>query len=343
MSSKLISIIIPCYNERLYIDRLLVNLIEQDYPKNLLEILIIDGISTDGTDLIIDNYCKQYSYIKLFKNYNKTVPYALNLGITNSSGDIIVRMDAHSAYPVNYISTLVENLVSLDADNVGGVWITKPGNDTVVAKAISYATSCSFGIGNARYRLTSDKIQQVDTVPYGCYRRDIFEKIGLFDEDLIRNQDDEFNVRLIQNGGKIFLIPDLKIEYFARESIRKAARMFYQYGLFKPLVMKKTKTILTLRQLAPVAFLLYSILLVPLLLLFPSISLLFLLPAFLYVLISMSFTVRGIVRLKDPRMVILPYVFAVIHYSYGIGYLTGLYRFLLMGKKPEKKRIRLSR
>lgn len=344
MNSKLISVIIPCYNESLYIEKLLLNLIKQDYPKSLLEILIIDGISSDGTDLIIDRYCKQYSYIKLFKNYNKIVPNALNLGIINSTGDIIIRMDAHSLYPDNYISKLVYYLEELNADNVGGVWITKPANNSIKALTIAEATSSIFGIGNADYRLSNNEIKEVDTVPFGCYRREIFNKIGLFDTDLTRNQDDEFNARLKKAGGKIFLIPGIKIEYFARESWAKMAKMFYQYGFFKALVLKKLAVPATIRQFFPLAFLIYLVTLMivavfsPLMALFYSVFLLF------YLILSLAFSVK--ISLKNDKYNLIwymPVTFLIIHLSYGWGYLKGVFKFLLLNEKTKINEVSTTR
>lgn len=339
----LVSVICPVYNEARYIGAFLDSLLAQDYPHELLEILIIDGISTDRTRDKAMPYKSKFPCMEILDNPHQFVPHALNTGIRNSKGEIIVRMDAHSEYPVNYISTLVQYLADLKADNVGGQWITRPGNGTGVALAIAMATSCGFGIGNARYRLHMEEIAEVDTVPFGCYRRDVFDRIGLFDEDLSRNQDDELNVRLIKSGGKIFLIPQVKIIYFARETITKLSRMFYQYGLFKPLVVKKTGTVLTARQLVPVIFSLYTVMLLPLLLIFSSFYLYILIPFFLYIAISLFFTSKLILKQKNFRLLILPYVFAVIHFSYGFGYLKGILQMMKQDDKSEIKHLQSSR
>jgi GT2 family glycosyltransferase len=163
-------------------------------------------------------------------------------------------LDAHTEFPQNYFTNLINNAEKLGADNVGGVVKTLPADFTVKANAIAIALSHIFGVGNSHFRVGAKTIKEVDTVPFGCFRRDIFNKIGLFDVDLIRNQDDEFNGRIIKNKGKIFLIPQIVVKYYARDTIEKVFKMFYQYGLFKPLVNKKLGMPTTIRQFLPVLF-----------------------------------------------------------------------------------------
>lgn len=342
MYTNKISIIVPCRNEECYIEDTIKNILHQDYQN--IEVLIIDGASSDSTADIIKKYAIKNSKIRFFENPNRTVSYALNLGIRNSKGDIIVRMDAHCKYPSNYVSELVKNLLESNAANVGGVWITKPGNSTNKAHAIAEATSSIFGIGNAFYRLKSKFIRKVDTVPFGCFKREIFNQIGLFDEDLIRNQDDEFNGRLVKNGGKILLIPSIKIEYFARTTFLKTSKMFYQYGLFKPLVNKKLGKPATVRQFFPVGFLV-------MLIIFPFSYLisdsLFKVELFIigfYFFLNLFFSVKiAISRKKIVLFFILPYVFLIIHLSYGLGYLKGVFRFLILNRVINNSQIQLSR
>src|SRR3569832_655436 len=203
-TAPFVSIIIPCRNEEKFISETLRNIIHQDYGKDKMEVIVVDGNSTDFSKEIALQLSSKYSFISVLNNPAKIVPHALNLAIRESRGEVIVRMDAHSIYPDNYISSLINTLMELDTDNVGGVWITEPGNSSIMAKAIAMATAHPFCIGNATYRLGAEKPIQVDTVPFGCYRKKIFEKIGRFDEDLTRNQDDEFNGRLIFFGGFFF-------------------------------------------------------------------------------------------------------------------------------------------
>jgi glycosyltransferase involved in cell wall biosynthesis len=255
-----ISIIVPCYNEAGFIKKLLENIIEQDYPREKSEVYIVDGMSTDGTRDIIAGFISEYPFIRLLDNERRYVPFALNKGLSASTGEVIVRMDAHSEYPFDYVTRLVNQLYQLNADNVGGAWITLPGDAKVKSLAIATAMASPFGVGNAHYRLTMNEIREVDTVPFGCFRREVFKRIGLFDEDLLRNQDDTYNAKLKKSGGKIFLIPDIKIRYYARTSVTSTIKMFYQYGLFKPLGNRKTSRPATLRQLIPPGFVLFIIL-----------------------------------------------------------------------------------
>lgn len=333
---KKISIIIPCRNEEKYIADCIDSIIENDYSNEFIEVFLIDGMSTDNTQTIINQYVKKYSYIKLLFNPQKTVPYALNKGIEQATGDLIIRLDAHSKYPKNYFSQLIHNQQLTNADNIGGVWITEPANNTLIAKAIAVATSSGFGIGNARYRLTNQAKEpfEVDTVPFGCYRKEVFEKIGLFDAELVRNQDDEFNARLIKNNGKIFLVPSIEIVYFARENLSKMFKMFYQYGLFKPLVNKKIGKPATFRQFVPLFFVLFLFSL-------PFFVFLSKITAFwaifilvLYFFISILFSTKIALAKNDFALLgLLPLVFFTIHFSYGFGYINGIFKFLILGQK----------
>lgn len=239
-------------------------------------------------------------------------------------------MDAHSIYPLDYWKVLVSKLAYHQADNVGGVWDTQPGADTDEARAIVLATSHPLGIGNARYRLANDQDSEVDTVPFGCFRRDLFDRIGYFDPQLVRNQDDEFNGRIIRNGGKIVLIPRVRIKYFARENRTKLARMFYQYGLFKPLVNLKLGSPATRRQFAPPVFVMSLVVLLMLGIWWRSFAMLLCLEMLLYAsaVTVTSFALAGSKGLSMFWHTFL--TFPVIHFSYGTGYLLGICRFNIL-------------
>ena len=325
-----VSIIVPCYNEEKFMPGLLENLIHQDYPKDLLEILIIDGGSTDLTKTIILKYSGTSSFIRLLDNKKRFVPFALNLGIRASKGDVIIRMDAHSEYPVNYVSSLVKNLMELNADNVGGVWDTVPGNNSICSHAISRVLSSPFGIGNALYRLNVKTVRNVDTVPFGCYRREVFERIGYFDEDLLRNQDDEFNARLKKNGGTVYLLPDVRITYFARTSVRSLMKMFFQYGYFKPLVNRKTGRPDTVRQFIPPLFVIFLLVFLILGIFSNSFFYTWLIGAGIYLLADLFFTLKILAETRRILLLFyLPWIFFLVHFSYGWGYLEGTWKFLI--------------
>ena len=195
MNVRTVSIICPLFNEEKFIERCILSILEQDYPQDKLEVLLIDGRSTDHTADIVRRYAEKHPFIKLLDNPERVVPYALNKGLEAATGEVIMRIDGHCTYPTNYISELVRYLYELDADNVGGVWNTQPAKDTAVCHAIALASSHPFGVGGSMHKIGASKIMETDTVPFGCYKREVFEKTGRFDTDLVRNQDDEFNIR----------------------------------------------------------------------------------------------------------------------------------------------------
>ena len=335
MNIHTVSIICPVFNEEKYIEACIVSILEQDYPKEAIEVLFIDGNSTDNSTGIIKRYTAQYSFLKLLNNPERIVPYALNKGFEAAKGEVIMRLDAHCTYPTNYISELVRYLYQLNADNVGGVWNTQPAKDTPICQAIAFASSHPFGVGGSMHKIGASKIMETDTVPFGCYKREIFDKTGLFDTDLVRNQDDEFNGRLLNLGGKIYLIPQVIINYTARDTLCKMRKMYYQYGLYKPLVNKKLGAPATVRQFFPILFLLgltiggVVCMIWPLLLHFYTSVLL------LYLFIGIVVGSMGAIRAHQPLLALLmPYVFFNIHMSYGIGYLVGI--FNVLGKKTAQ-------
>jgi len=227
----------------------------------------------------------------------------------------------------------VKYLYELDADNVGGVWNTQPANDTAICQAIALASSHPFGVGGSMHKIGASEIMETDTVPFGCYKREVFEKTGLFDTDLVRNQDDEFNGRLLNKGGKIFLIPQVIINYTARDSIRKMRQMYYQYGLYKPLVNKKLGAPATIRQFFPLLFLIGLMVGGVLSIFSPWIRSVYIAVLLLYLFIALVVGCMGAIRTGKPVVTLLmPYVFLNVHLSYGYGYLCGLIKIIC--KKP---------
>ena len=327
----MISIVCPIYNEEKYIGSFLESILQQDYSKEDLEILLVDGMSKDKTRNIIAEYAKKYSCLRLVDNPQQTVPYAMNNGIKSAKGDIIIRLDAHAEYPSNYFSVLAKKLDELKgADNVGGVCITLPCNNTAVAVSIAECLSNKFGMGNSYFRVGAKEMMSVDTVPFGCFRKTLFDKIGFYDTDMIRNQDDELNGRIIKNGGKIYLLPDVEIKYFARDKISKVRKMFYQYGLYKPLGNKKLGAPATIRQFFPLLFVLFLVIGLTVSLLFPI-----LLPIYVGVIV-LHLAIGAYEGLKSAQKTnrggccfIMPYVFLNMHICYGLGYLKGMYNLAL--------------
>jgi glycosyltransferase involved in cell wall biosynthesis len=332
-----VSVIIPTFNEEKHIAPLIENILHQDYPADRLEVFIIDGMSQDRTQEIIGEYHKQNPSIQLLLNEKRFVSFALNTGIKKSRGDVVIRMDAHSEYPSDYISKLVRYLFELKADNVGGTWITKPADDSPKANAIAAALSSVFGVGNAHYRLGVKKARKVDTVPFGCFHKSLFDRIGMFDEELLRNQDDEFNARIIENGGSIYLLPDVTIIYYARRNISSLLKMLYQYSFFKPLVNRKLKRPATARQFIPPLFVVYLLTGWLSVFISPLLFLCFICGTGIYLLCNILFTVKSTLdHGKAYLLFYLPWLFLLQHLTYGIGYLIGIINFVLINKQPEK-------
>ena len=326
----MLSVICPVYNEEKYISQCIESLLQQDYPQDDLEILFVDGMSNDKTREIIASYTRQYPFIKMLDNPKKIVPYAMNAGIKASKGDIIIRLDGHVEYPTNYFSALVKNLTELDADNVGALCETLPCGSSSKELAIAEALSSSFGMGNSYFRIGCNEVRRVDTVPFGCFKREVFDKVGLYDNELIRNQDDELNGRIIDNGGKIYLIPGIVTKYYARDKISKVRKMFYQYGLYKPLVNKKLGSPATVRQFFPLAFVLGLFIGAGLSCVSIIVALLYATVLVLYLFLACSFTVKSIVKTGRWGLVLYqPFSYFTIHVSYGWGYLIGIFKIIL--------------
>ncbi|MDZ4823744.1 MAG: glycosyltransferase family 2 protein [Flavobacteriales bacterium] len=324
-----VSIIIPCRNEEKFIGSLLNDLLRQTFGVEKMEVLVVDGLSKDGTRKIVSDFSQQHVFIRLLDNTSLTVPYALNIGIEQSRARTIMIMGAHSRYPVNYVNHLFTALYENNADNVGGLMETIAANNSSQAVAIALAMSSRFGVGNAHYRIGAKSIREVDTTPFGCYRKDVFNRLGMFDTSLTRNQDDEFNGRLKNAGGKILLIPSVNFQYFARPTLIKTALMFYQYGLFKPLVNIKLGKPATLRQFAPPALVLFFTIMI-IASLFSFIGCMLLLAAVLGYLLSLYTVAFSIPEAKTATKHWLAFTFPTIHFSYGAGYLVGVLRFTIL-------------
>lgn len=322
---NMLSVICPIYNEEKYISTCIESILQQDYPKQELEIIFVDGMSTDNTRRIVSEYIVRYPFIRLIDNPYRIVPYAMNIGIENSCGDIIIRLDAHASYANNYFSVLVTNLRKLNADNVGTVCRTDVLRKTKKSLAIKEVLSNRFGVGNSTFRTGIDKVMQVDTVPFGCWPRNVFDRYGLYDVRLVRNQDIELNKRILRGGGKIYIVPDSYCTYYARETFTALSKNNFANGKWNILTVFYTKQFnsLSLRHFVPLIFLLS--LLLPLLVspFWLPISLLTLLSATMYFLLIGSVCVRLSIT-KHLNICYLFASFVVLHLSYGYGSLVGL-------------------
>ena len=318
------SIVIPILNEEDYIEKCLNSVINQDYPKENLELILVDGMSNDSTVSIIEKYMKKYKFILLLKNPNRTVQYALNIGVRAASGKYIVRMDAHSEYAPDYVSKCIENLEKTGAANVGGPTVAKGINPVQTIIAAAYESP--FALGASRHY---DKNFQgfVDTVSWGAFRKSDLIKIGLYDERLTRNEDDDLNFRLTQNGLKVFITPEIKSIYYPRSTFKDLFKQYFQYGLWKVAIVKKHKKPARIAHLVPMAFVAF-ILLFTILSFFSELAFYSLLSVLaLYLLIDMFFSFKSSSTKTFFDKLMLMFAHAVIHISYGLGFWIGIFKF----------------
>lgn len=332
--STLVSIVMPCRNEADHVAHAIRDALAQERRGFDIEVLVAVGPSRDDTHAIVERIAREEPAVRLVENPAGVVPHGLNAAIRQARGAYIVRLDAHSRYPKDYVAVLVEGLERLHADNVGGVWETVPANGSDKAWAIARVLSSPLGVGNAHFRLGTTGERAVDTVPYGCFRRELFDRVGYFDEDLVRNQDDEHNGRILRAGGRIMLLPQVVIRYYSRDRLGKLWRMYREYGLFKPLVNLKLGKPATLRQFAPPLFVL-ALLGLPLLAPLHA----WIAPAWVALVSVYLFTVTLValrIAIGGGRLAALPWLllaFPTVHVAYGVGYLQGLLRFTLMRRK----------
>ena len=324
----LVSAIVAMRNEEAFIEKCLNSLAEQNYPTDLLEVLAVDGRSTDRSREIVSAMQQSMPNLRLLDNEKRISPAAFNIGIREAQGEILTIIGAHSYLAPEYISRCVEYLAKTDADCVGGPIETIGETDT--AKAIALAMSSPFGVGDAVFRY-SDREQYVDTLAFGAYRREVFERVGLFDEELVGSEDDEFNYRLRGQGGKLFLTPAIRSFYYGRSSFRALLRQYFSYGRGKVRVMRRHPGQVRLRHLIPAIFVLSLLVSGVLALISPWFALLFAVIVGCYVLASLLVAIN-IAREKGWRYLpLLLAAFACLHLSYGTGFLWGVVRYLSQG------------
>jgi glycosyltransferase involved in cell wall biosynthesis len=325
----LVSLIVPMYNEEKYIDSCLQSLLNQDYPKNQFEILVIDGNSSDKSFEIVSSLSAKNPIIRLFKNPGRTTSKALNIGIKHSRGDIIIRMDAHSISPVNYVSSCVKYLLSKKADNVG-VLMKSVGED-FWDESIALGTSSQFGVGNSKHRCTDEEGSD-DFGWLGSFWKDTLIEMGGYDESLECNEDDDLNYRLLKNGKKIFR-SSVQVYYFSRSSLFGLWRQYFRYGFWKVKVIQKFGSVTSLRHIIPFLFvislIIFSILSI---FVYPSIYPLFFILG-MYFLISIVYSIQVSRKSGWKYFFSLPLIFLILHLSYGIGFLLGTIRFLCLNSK----------
>lgn len=255
-----VTVFVPCYNEEKAIGGLLESLREQTYPTDRMEVLLIDGHSTDQTLRKIDQFKKHNPDldIKVIPNSHRRIPFALNIGCEAASHDILLRMDAHTIPAQNYVELCINGLVEKRGDNVGGKCNIVPANPSAFARAISIAAGHPAGSGGASYR-SGSAAREVDTVAFGCYYKSTYQKVGPFDESLFANEDYEWNYRLRKSGGKIWFDPNIVCDYISRADLNSLGRQYFNYGYWKRIMLSKHPSSLRVRQALPVLLFLATI------------------------------------------------------------------------------------
>jgi len=336
-----LSIVIPCRNEVIHIEECLTAIFASEGISNFeINVFVVDGQSDDGTRALIQKLAALNSRLHLLDNPSLTTPNAFNIGINQRDFDYLLIVGARHILSSNYIAKCIEVLKS--NENiwcVGGSLINQFTNSE--SEIISKAMSSSFGMGLGNFR-TLSKSAYTDTVTSPMYPKNVFDTIGLFDAQLTRNQDDDFNFRVLKSGGKIWFEADINLKYYVRSTFKQVSKQFFQYGYWKVYVNKKHKTITTLRQMAPPLFVLY-LLLTPFIFLIPfGILWLLLLPNIFYYILLLYFSFKyadhsitnflGLIR-----------SFLTLHISYGSGYIRGVMEFLILRKSPSIKQQVLTR
>ncbi len=325
-----ISIIVPIYNEAAHIRECLDSILAQADERIALDILVVDGMSNDGTRELVQELAQTHPAIRLIDNPEKTVPYAMNRGINAATGSVIIRIDGHAAMEPDFIKNCLSALDAHPECGCVGGYIENI-NTTETARIISLAMSSRFGVGSAHFR-TGNFEGHVDTLAFGAYRKEVFDKAGMFDEVLTRNQDDEFNFRMIRAGFKIWLSKAIRSRYYVRASFKKLYRQYFQYGYWKVYVNRKHSAVTSVRQLVPFLFVGF---------LFGGFALSWLHPLLCWAY-SAGLAVYALADLasafsqsKNPATALqVAWACFTMHFSYGLGYWQGILHFMLLRKQP---------
>jgi len=321
-----VSIIIPCRNEQIFIGRCIDSIIGNDYPKEFIEILVIDGMSDDGSRNIIKQYVENFSFITLIENPKRITSCALNLGIEYSQGEFVLWMSAHNTYEEKHISKCIKYLKKYNAEAVGGLIRTVPRRESLAGKSICMALSNRFGVGNSAHKTGAKELQWADTAFGTCYKRTVFDKVGVFNEKLVRGQDMEFSLRLKKAGIKTLLVPEIVSTYHARSDLASFWKQNWNNGMWAILPFLHTEVIpVTWRHLIPLAFVV-SVMGCAVLSLVKNIFIWVLLAIVaIYCTANLSAAFQIAWSKRDIRYLItMPPVFAILHVGYGLGSVAGV-------------------
>jgi len=326
-----VSVIVPCFNEEKTIGLLLDALCMQTYPLEKMEVVVADGLSTDGTRQAIADFQQAHPQlmVRVVENPARHIPAGLNAALRAARGEVIVRMDAHAVPARDYVARCVADLQAGKGENVGGVWQIESGGQGWLARSIAAAAAHPLGVGDARYRLNSPA-GEVDTVPFGAYQRTLFDRLGGFDETLLSNEDYELNARIRQQGGRIYLDPTIRSIYFARSSLSALARQYLRYGFWKWQMLRRYPKTLRWRQALPPLFVLGVIGLAVLALFLPLARMALAAGLALYSLILLAGSLPVALRKKDLRLMLgVALAIATMHFSWGSGFLWSALRSVI--------------
>ncbi|MBM3124395.1 MAG: glycosyltransferase family 2 protein [Chloroflexi bacterium] len=321
-----VSIIVPCRNEEKTIRHLLESIISQTYPMEKLELILSDAQSTDKTLEVVRQFQREHAglHLILVENTRNSIPAGLNQAIRQASGEILIRLDAHSIPIPEYVQRCVEAHQKKKGDNIGGVWDIRAGAGTWIAEGIAEAAAHPLGAGDAMYRLNAIE-GAVDTVPFGSFKRSLIDRVGYFDESLLTNEDYEFNVRVREAGGLVWLDPTIRSVYFARGTFGELAKQYWRYGYWKFRMLRRYPHTLRWRQALPPVFVATMLGLSVLSLWFvPAVHLLGVQILVYFLVLAGAGIVSAIKRNKIPLSLGMPIAMMIMHFSWGIGFLWSM-------------------
>jgi succinoglycan biosynthesis protein ExoA len=331
MTVPVVSLIVPCRNEKHYIEPCIRSLLAQDLPVESFEIIVADGLSNDGTRDILARLAAEYACLRLVENPGRIVSTGFNTAVRAARSKIIVRIDVHTQYAPDYVRQCLAVLHETGADNVGGPGVAQ--GTGYIGRAVAAAFQSPFAVGGARWH-NPHYTGPVDTVHLGCWQREVFDRIGFFDEELVRNEDDEFNLRLSRAGGLIWQSPRIKSWYHPRASLRSLWRQYAQYGYWKVRVIQKHCFPASVRHVVPAAFVLTMLTLPIIALVWPGVWWIWGACGLFYSACNLAASVATARRSGLTLCLVLPAVFACYHFGYGYGFLRGIWDFILRRRPP---------
>lgn len=318
-----VSCIVPVRNEEEYIHACLRSLVEQDYAIGDLEIIVVDGRSSDRTREIIEQIARENPQLRCLDNPAGIAPTAMNIGIRAARGDVIIRADGHNIYPHDYAANCVKYLEQTGADNVGGPWVTVPADETFSARIVAAVLSSPFGVGDSKFR-TSREEGFVDTVPFGAFRREVFDRVGMYNEKLVRHQDNDLNARIRKAGGQIYLTSALTTQYHPVKTFWALLKYAFRNSRWNAFALRENKGSMGLRHIAPGAFLILLLFLLPASYMSAHARAFLAATLAIYLLIGFYFAARSNTKGNLALSLALPFAAFCFHVAYGVGFLSGL-------------------